>query len=116
MKKLNFILKNNSEIVYKEDIQYNVNGNYIVFSFDKNEFKIDLSENFHFIKETNDDIFEIKKNSSSVDAIYTLKEVNMSFDVKVNDFMYTVSNNMYHIKYNLESDSDNVKEIILTID
>jgi len=116
MKKLKKIFKTKDEILNNVNIPYIQSENNINFKIENNEFKIILMENFHFIKETKDDVFEIKKDDSTVKAQYLLKDLNVIFDVKVIDFKYTFRDNIYNIKYNIESDPNSVKEIILTLD
>jgi len=115
MKKLNFILKENNNVVIEKNVMYKVENNYIIFDFDNNMFKINITDNMHFLKETRDDIFEIIMENDVIKSMYTLKSINMTFDVKIIDFSYTFNDNVHVIKYNIESDSESLKEIILTL-
>lgn len=116
MKKLNFTFKNDEDIIYKESVFFEKIGDYYTFNIDNNKFEICLDSFIHFKKITNSDIFEIIKKNDTFQALFTLREENMTFEVLLNDFEYKIKERNYIIKYTLESDPESIKTIILSID
>lgn len=117
MNTLHFIFKSNCEILFDKEISYSKENDYYVFMLDEWIFRFCQKDTFiHFIKESKTDVFEIKKENNTVYSLITLKDENISFEVKILDFEYNFSEGKYIINYNIESDEDCLKTIILKVD
>lgn len=113
MKDLHFLFKTNDNIIYDEDVKVRENDDYILFVLDNQRFKVKLFDKFHFVKETEDDIFEIHETPPRV--IITLKEHVANFDVDLIKFEHNIEGSKHTINYIIESDPEDVKCIVFEL-
>lgn len=108
------------EKILDEVLEYKKEKEYYLFQWNKMDFKVRLSEHFHFIRETDEDRFELRSFNNINKCLYLLKKENLCFGIEVIEFEYKIEDNSYTIKYALEStvedDSFSVKKIILSFD
>lgn len=117
-KKLKFTFFDDDELLIDKIVEYRFLDGYYIFDYDKETFRFRLEDDiFHFIKENRIDAFEIFKNDSMQECVYTLKTEKMSFDIKILTFEYKKEDKKHIIKYNIESDIEDdvsrTKTIIL---
>ena len=113
MKDLHFLFKTNNNIIYDEDVKVTENNDYILFDLDNQKFKVKLFDKFHFVKETESDIFEIYETPPSV--LITLKEQEADFSVELDKFEHNIEGCKHTINYVIESDSEDVKCIVFEL-
>lgn len=120
VEKLRFVLMSGEEKILDEVLEYKKEKEYYLFQWNKMDFKVRLSEHFHFIRETDEDRFELRSFNNINKCLYLLKKENLCFGIEVIEFEYKIEDNSYTIKYALEStvedDSFSVKKIILSFD
>ncbi len=107
--------------LYKQDnVEFNKNSvaylkkiDKILFEVDDSTFEIKVdNKNIKLKKETSEYIFILDSNNKN--ALITLKQENISFDILIEYINISINENKYTIEYKIESDELNTKiEIIL---
>ena len=103
------VYKNKSIKISKNNIAYLKNNDKILFEVDGDKFEINF-KNFSLKKENNDSVFYIDNNKSSL----KLKEINQTFDIKIESININKDDNKYIINYKLESDEELTSIKIIT--
>lgn len=111
MKKLEFTFKNGGKVVENAQVEYEKKENTISFKVGENTFEIRIDEEFKFVKRDNETVFEILKNLKATECHYKILENDIILDINLDNLEYKNTENGYTIKYALESDPDNNKEI-----
>ena len=106
MKKIKMTLQTNNRIISDNEYMYNLKDGYIVINYDNLLLKFKLEkDNFIFIRETNEDMFQIINNKGKI----FLKEFNQSFDIELSKCNYKKENNKHEIEYLIEGDDTIIK-------
>jgi len=111
MKKLEFTFKNSGKVVENAQVAYEQRESTIFFMVGENTFEIRLDEEFKFVKKDNETVFEILENLKKAECHYKILENDMIIDINLDNLEYIKSESGYTVKYALESDPDNNKEI-----
>lgn len=88
----------NNDLLFKENLLGVLENNILKYENDTDSFKIDLT-NLIFYKENLESILEITKEN----ALLTLKEIEKTFEILLNKYIFSVKNNKIVIEYQLES-------------
>ena len=107
---LNFKLyKNNSLIISKNNVAYFKNFDKILFGIDKSKFFLILKENNIILeKEDEESIFHIELGSEN-NCNITLKNENVTFDIKIEKQSLKIYQKKVILEYLLETDDENTK-------
>ena len=115
MKKLNFIFKNSTEVIYDCEVPYTLSDGFVCFKYDNSDYMFKLDDNLEFRRRTSESEFKLICRDGLPTCNYFINELNSTVDVGVIDFEYKIVDGEYYIKYTLESDEENEKSIILRI-
>ncbi len=114
---MTFSFLNKDILCVEADLECNLEEGYYVFEYGNQTFRVRADEDFHFVKEGKEDVFEIFRSSHDKRCTYTLKKENLSFDIKILDLKVKKEDKKVTIKYNIESDVEdgvyNTKTVIL---
>ena len=113
-KKLDFTLyKQDNVQLLKNNLAYFKKIDKILFEVDDSTFELKVDNNDIYLKkETSEYIFVL--DSKKEHALLTLNKENISFDILIEYINIDIKDNIYNIKYKLESDEESTKiEIIL---
>ena len=112
-KKLNFTLYKQDNIqLLKNSVAYFKKIDKILFEVDESSFEINIkNDDIYLKKETSEHIFIL--DSTKKEAILTLKQEKISFDILIEYINIDINNNKYIIEYKLESDEESTKIEIL---
>ena len=106
---LDFTLYKQDNIeLLKNSVAYFKKIDKILFEVDESNFELKLDEsNIYLKKESSEYIFILDSNKEH--ALLTLKQENISFDILIEYINIEIEDNLYSIKYKLESDEDETK-------
>lgn len=111
-KSINIILYEKNKIIKK------YNNIKAIYEEDKIIFNIDNIKNTltsaHYIRENNEYLFDLNINKK--ECILTLKEHNITYDIKVTKAEYTTSDKNITLEYKIESNEEVLKIDINIID
>lgn len=113
MDKLRFIFKSDEEVVIDKTVEYKKTDEYFSFSLDNVSYKIKLGDSVELQRATQEEIFKLRKDEKKSEAIITLKNERLKFDIKVNSLSYDIVDKKYTIKYNIESTEGSYKTIVI---
>ncbi len=111
MKKLEFTFKNCGKVVDNAQVDYEEKEDTIFFKVKENSFEIGMGKEFKFVKRDKETVFEILKTSEKTECYYKLLENDINLDINLENLECEKLENGYTVKYTLESDPDNNKEI-----
>ncbi len=111
MKKLEFTFKSGGKVVENARVEYEKKENNISFMVRENTFEIRIDEEFKLVKKDSETVFEILKNSKKTECHYKILENDMTLDINLDNFECIKSEKGYMVRYALESDPDDNKEI-----
>ena len=115
MKKLNFILKSDNNIIYDGEYLYNIDNNKIRFNVENNFFTLNYdSSNFTMKKETDDDIFTVNYVDGICDSYLYLKKYNVDTPLEIDVIDYTYGDKSLSFSYNIVSDEEVLKTIFIS--
>lgn len=115
MKKLHFILKENDDVVMDHTVDVRAKNKKYEFMIEKDEFILDLSDDFSFQKKSDDTRFVLSKGTKEAAAKIILEDEDLTFFVQVLSFERLSESDKETIKYRLESDPESVKSIIVNL-
>ncbi len=111
MKKLEFTFKNCGKVVDNAQVEYEEKEGIIFFKVKENSFEVKIGEEIKFVKRDKETVFEILKNSEKTECHYKLLENDIIIEINLENLEFEKLENGYTLKYTLESDPDNNKEI-----
>jgi hypothetical protein len=98
---ISFYLKNNDEIIRKDNIESKIKKDELLFEIDKDKYKINLSK-FILNKDNNEStlnfIFDDKKETK---GIYYIKDMNFYMDARIKTNKLIYKDNKLDIDYEL---------------
>lgn len=117
MKKLKFTLQDDDKLIIDEITEYNVDSdNYMYFKIDNYVIKFNIYDYIiHFIRETDDNIFEIKYDDDNLNSTIKLKNMpkEYTFDLDIDDFTYDIDKEKsIAFTYKINGD-DSLKKIFI---
>lgn len=115
MKKIHFILKENDDVVLDQTVDVREKNRKYEFTIEKDDFILDLGDDFSFEKRSDNTCFVLSKAKKDATAKIVLEDEGLTFWVQVLSFERKSEQGTETIKYRLESDSDNVKSIIVNL-
>lgn len=112
MKKLEFYLKNNNDIIIHDFFDYTYNNERLVFNINEIEISVLFSKDSKiFIRKTAEDSFVIKQNLTKVESYIELLKDNIKIDVDVANFVMQKEDNHILVSYSIVGDDNNQKNI-----
>lgn len=116
MKKLNFILQSGNEIQIEKETEYIDKDGHITFNID--DYKIILANDIikvDFCMQKEDYKLNIIGDNKEAKCTLYLNELDREMELNLTHFEYEYAENLYLIKYKIESDEDNLKTIKISL-
>lgn len=113
MHKIKFILKTMENIIIEKEVAYVKKNDCFEFLIDEIKYILKCSEEFLFLRQTSEEIFKLtNEDGINKSSVFLIKE-NVEVNIPVISLDYKNMDNIYEIKYNIESDAGSIKTIIL---
>lgn len=113
MSNLHFVFKSGEVVIYDEYVEFREDNKYFLFNLENQKFSFCLNDRIHFLKENDEEKFEIISKENETYGLVTLKKYdNATFKVIITDFEYKILGQKYIISYTVEGDEGVFKTII----
>ena len=112
---ISFYLKNNDEIIKKDNIEYKRKKDELLFNIDNDKYKVNLSKfilNKDNSESTLDFIFNDKKETKGT---YYIKDMNFYMDARIKTNKLIYKNNKLEIDYELYLQDEYIGKFVLKI-
>lgn len=117
MKKLNFILTSDNDVICDEHCDFTYDQTFYKFNLDSFKINVKFDEKkFYFKRETNDDIFEIDYDINSINSCIYLKSHNLKIPVTIKNISYDYKTGEIKFSYEIESDEGAIKTILISFE
>lgn len=115
MKKLKFVMKNNGNIIYNEKVDFECVDEYLKFTVANFIIKLQYTKKkFMFIKESDEDIFEINFDNNNIVSRISSKNPAITFDINLEDFRYKFNDKYIFFSYKIDSDENFEVSVMIT--
>lgn len=112
MNKLEFLLKNNDDVIYNDEVLYIKNDNDILFTHNNVNYIVRYSNNsLYFMRETEEEIFVIDAKDRGYESYVELKKDNLKFDLIYDNFNFNNGENEIDIIYSIKGDEEVLRNI-----
>lgn len=116
MNKLEFLLKNNDDVIYNDVVEYIKKDNDIIFSHNNINYKVRYTKNsVFFMRETEEEIFVIDTSQGGYESYVELKKENLKFDISFKSLCTDNTENKVEIIYNLKGDEEVLRNIKISL-
>ena len=115
MKKLNFILKNDDNIICNQNTIFEVVDEMYSFKIDNFDILTKFGKkDFYFKRETEEDVFEVVFNKNNISASVYLKVYNYTFSLNLTNVNYSYCDNAASFSYEIDGEEKSIKSIIIS--
>ena len=112
---ISFYLKNNDEVIKKENINYKIKNKELIFTIDKDKYKINLDKyilNKENSESTLNFIFDDKKETKGT---YYIKDMDFYMDARIKTNKLIYKDNKLEINYELYLQDEYIGKFVLKI-
>ena len=112
---ISFYLKNNDEVIKRDNIDYKIKNNELIFTIDKDKYKINLDK--YILNKDNSEstlnfIFDDKKEKKGT---YYIKDMDFYMDARIKTNKLIYKDNKLEIDYELYLQDEYIGKFVLKI-